>query len=57
MIFLGGLGRLASLVSVGMPFPPFLGFTLLEVVGAPLFVWWQRQVARAAAGESRGDPR
>ncbi len=49
MIFLGGLGRLASLFLVGVPFPPFIGFTVLEVVGAPLFVWWQHRVALAAA--------
>lgn len=48
MIFLGGLGRLLSLVIAGMPFPPFVGFTLLEVLGAPLFVWWQHRVARGA---------
>ncbi|MES2072569.1 MAG: DUF4345 domain-containing protein [Pseudomonadota bacterium] len=46
MIFLGGLGRLLSLSLVGMPFPPFIGFTLLELLGAPLFVWWQHRVAR-----------
>lgn len=48
MIFIGGLGRLLSLLLVGMPFPPFIGFTLLEVLGAPLFVYWQHRVARAA---------
>lgn len=48
MIFIGGLGRLISLFMVGMPFPPFVGFTLLEVLGAPLFVWWQHKIARAA---------
>jgi Domain of unknown function (DUF4345) len=49
MIFIGGLGRLVSLSLVGLPFLPFVGFTILEVIGAPLFVWWQSQVARAAA--------
>jgi hypothetical protein len=48
MIFIGGLGRLLSLALVGLPFPPFVGFTVLEVVGAPLFVWWQRRVASDA---------
>jgi hypothetical protein len=45
MIFLGGLGRLLSLALAGMPFTPFVGFTALEVIGAPFFVWWQRRVA------------
>jgi hypothetical protein len=48
MIFLGGIGRLLSLLAVGMPFPPFIGFTLLEVFGAPLFIWWQAALARRA---------
>jgi hypothetical protein len=45
MIFLGGVGRLASLLMVGLPLLPFVGFTVLEIVGAPLFVWWQRKHA------------
>ena len=48
MIFLGGLGRLLSLALVGLPFPPFVGFTALEVLGAPLFIWWEHRVAVAA---------
>src|SRR5262245_42500096 len=48
-IFLGGLGRLASIVAVGAPPAPFLAVIALELVGAPVFVVWQRQVARASA--------
>ncbi|AHI67525.1 DUF4345 domain-containing protein [Burkholderia thailandensis] len=48
MIFVGGIGRLISLVSLGAPFAPFIGFTVLEIVGAPLFVWWQSRVAATA---------
>jgi hypothetical protein len=48
MIFLGGAGRLLSLLTTGMPLAPFVGFTLLELIGAPLFVWWQSVVARNA---------
>ena len=44
MIFLGGVGRLLSLAITGMPFAPFVGFTALEILGAPFFVWWQRRV-------------
>jgi len=43
-IFVGGIGRLLSIVFVGLPPLPFIGFTVLEVVGAPLFVWWQHKV-------------
>lgn len=48
MIFIGGLGRLISLVLLGIPFLPFIGFTVLEIIGAPIFVWWQGRVARQA---------
>lgn len=48
-IFLGGVGRLLSLVFSGMPPVPFLGFTVLEIVGAPFFIWWQHQVAQDSA--------
>ncbi|MGF6425310.1 MULTISPECIES: DUF4345 domain-containing protein [Bradyrhizobium] len=46
-IFLGGIGRLLSTVMVGLPPLPFVGFTALEVIGAPLFVYWQHRVATA----------
>jgi Domain of unknown function (DUF4345) len=46
MIFLGGVGRLLSLAITGMPLPPFVGFTALEILGAPFFVWWQGRVAK-----------
>ncbi|MBR1204232.1 MULTISPECIES: DUF4345 domain-containing protein [unclassified Bradyrhizobium] len=46
-IFLGGIGRLLSMVMVGLPPLPFVGFTALEVIGAPLFVYWQHRVATA----------
>jgi hypothetical protein len=48
MIFLGGVGRLLSLLLTGMPFPPFIAFTALEIIGAPLFVLWQTRVADAS---------
>jgi hypothetical protein len=48
MIFLGGVGRLLSLLVTGMPFPPFIAFTALEILGAPLFILWQTRIAQAA---------
>jgi hypothetical protein len=45
MIALGGIGRLVSMLLVGPPLVPFIGFTVLEIVGAPLFIWWQYRVA------------
>jgi hypothetical protein len=46
MIFLGGVGRLLSMASVGLPLTPFIAFTALEVLGAPLFVYWQHRVVQ-----------
>jgi len=47
-VFLGGVGRLLSWVVIGSPPRPFIGFTLLEIVGAPLFIYWQSCVAQSA---------
>jgi hypothetical protein len=47
-IFLGGVGRLLSIMLVGSPPSPFIGFTALELIGAPLFVYWQNLVAAAS---------
>jgi hypothetical protein len=44
-IFIGGIGRLLSLFLIGPPPIPFIGFTVLEVVGAPIFVAWQASIA------------
>ena len=45
-VFLGGIGRALSAVFCRPPIP-FIGFTVLEIVGAPLFVFWQKQVERS----------
>lgn len=47
-VFLGGVGRLLSWLVVGAPPRPFIGFLLLEPVGAPLFIYWQSRVAQSA---------
>jgi len=49
MVFLGGIGRLLSMVFLASPPLPFIGFTALEIVGAPLFVAWQARVARTTS--------
>jgi Domain of unknown function (DUF4345) len=45
-VFVGGIGRLLSMFISGTPPVPFVVFTALEIIGAPLFVLWQRSVAR-----------
>ena len=44
MIFLGGIGRALSMIYAGMPPAPFIGFTLLELIGAPLLIAWQYRI-------------
>jgi hypothetical protein len=46
MIFIGGIGRLLSIIMLGRPPVPFVAFTAIEIVGAPFFIWWQFKVAR-----------
>jgi uncharacterized protein YjeT (DUF2065 family) len=48
-VFLGGVGRMLSWILIGAPPKPFIGFTVLELVGAPLFIYWQHRVAQALA--------
>lgn len=45
MIFAGGVGRLISMLMLGMPPLPFVGFTILEVLGAPIFIAWQSRLS------------
>lgn len=39
-----------SWILVGAPPKPFIGFTLLELIGAPLFMYWQYRVAQVLGG-------
>ena len=41
----GGIGRLMSMVLVGPPALPMVIFTLFEVPGVPLLLYWQSKVA------------
>jgi hypothetical protein len=36
---------------LGVPPLPFVGFTILEIIGAPLFIYWQQRVAQSLAVE------
>jgi hypothetical protein len=46
MIFVGGVGRVISMLTFATPPAPFIGFTALEIIGAPLMVLWQARLAR-----------
>jgi hypothetical protein len=43
--FLGGVGRLVSAALAGVPSQMLMAFTILEVVGAPVLIYWQNKVA------------
>jgi hypothetical protein len=45
-IFLGGLARILSLMTLGAPPLFFIGLMVLEIVGAPLLVFWQSRVSQ-----------
>lgn len=49
--FFGGLGRAVSWIQLGRPPGPFVLFTIIELVGAPLFILWQRDVASRRAAD------
>ncbi len=58
-VFLGGLGRLLSLILVGSPEWPHLVGLALELLVVPVLVIWQGAVARAAetqAAKNRAVP-
>jgi hypothetical protein len=50
MIFIGGIGRLLSMMLLAWPPVAFVAFTALEIVGAPLFIWWQSRVSKYVLG-------
>jgi hypothetical protein len=50
--FLGGAGRLLSAAQVGSPSGLLIAFTMLEVVGAPIVVYWQSRVAAEVGGSA-----
>jgi hypothetical protein len=37
---------LMSMLFLAPPPLPFIGFTALEIIGAPLFIWWQARLAK-----------
>ncbi len=48
-IFIGGLMRIQSIATVGMPeFQGFLAGIFIEVILVPLLLWWQVRLRRKA---------
>jgi len=57
MIFIGGIGRLLSILLLAWPPAAFVAFTALEIVGAPLFIWWQSRVSKCELRRVADGPR
>ncbi len=45
MIFIGGVGRVISILSFGVPSPLFIAFVVLELL-FPLLIIWQNRLSR-----------
>lgn len=50
LVFVGGLGRLFSLASIGMPGTGHVFGLAMELVAVPLLVLWQARVAASGHG-------
>jgi hypothetical protein len=46
VLFLSGIGRAVSMLQFGLPSPPLIGATALELVGIPLLLWWRSNALR-----------
>ncbi|MER7474425.1 DUF4345 domain-containing protein [Micromonospora sp. NPDC000018] len=55
-VFVGGVGRLASLLAAGTPHPLYVAFIGVEFVLPPLLLLWQNRVARPTL-DGAGRPR
>ena len=54
LVFVGGLGRLVSLLALGAPDAPMLFGLAMELLVTPALAFWQARVARRlAAGPAR----
>jgi hypothetical protein len=45
-LFAGGCGRVLSMVFAGLPPPEFIAYAVLEVLGAPLVLYWHHMTLR-----------
>jgi hypothetical protein len=52
-VFFAGIGRIISWIHVGPPLPFFIALMVPELIGPPIFVYWQYRVASAASAAAR----
>jgi hypothetical protein len=46
--FLGGIGRIISMFTIGFPPTPMIIFTFIEVPLVPILIYWQWSVSRTS---------
>jgi hypothetical protein len=52
VVFVGGLGRLASLIFIGTPSPPMIFGLIMELIVTPLVCFWQNRLARVRKNQT-----
>lgn len=43
-VFVGGCGRVLSILDAGMPPPEFIAYAAIEILGAPAVIYWHHRV-------------
>jgi hypothetical protein len=46
VLLISGIGRAVSMLQFGLPSPPLIGATVIELVGIPLLLWWHSNALR-----------
>lgn len=46
VLVISGIGRAVSMLQFGLPSPPLIGATALELVCIPLLLWWHSHALR-----------
>jgi hypothetical protein len=44
-VFIGGFGRVLSILFAGTPPPEFIAYAVLEIIGAPAIIYWHYRVS------------
>ena len=45
-VFIGGFGRILSMIFAGSPPPEFIAYAAIELIGAPMIIYWHYRVCR-----------
>jgi Domain of unknown function (DUF4345) len=56
VLFISAIGRAVSMLQFGLPSPPLVGATALELAGIPLLLWWHSNALRKSTHHSSRPP-